>query len=232
MTNEQPKAVVLLSGGLDSTTTLAIAKAQGFSLYALTVDYGQRNRFEVLRAREVAERIGVVEHKIIAIDLRTFGGSSLTSDLAVEKNRSVDELGDKIPTTYVPVRNILLLSYALAWAEVLNASDIFIGVNCIDTSGYPDCRPEFIDAFAAMANLGTKLGTELGVRISVHAPLQDLNKGQIIRLGLQLDVDYGITMTCYAPLNDGTACAECDACILRKRGFAQAGITDPIRYAK
>lgn len=225
-------AVVLLSGGLDSSTTLAIAREQEFDVYALTIYYGQKNPLELQRAEQIAAQYGVVEHKTITIDLRTFGGSSLTSDREIERDRSLEEIGRQIPSTYVPARNTLLLSYALAWAEVLQVRDIFIGVNAMDTSGYPDCRPQFIEAFTALANVATKLGTELGQTITIHAPLQNLSKAQIIKEGLRLGIDYSITNTCYDPAPDGIACGTCDACILRQRGFHELRLIDPLPYAK
>lgn len=227
MNSEKPRAVVLLSGGLDSTTALAVSLHEGFEPYALSFDYGQRNRYELERAAEIARRASVREHCKLTIDLRVFGGSSLTSAQPVERGRSVEEIGKGIPSTYVPVRNTLFLSYALAWAEVLGAADIFIGVNAIDTSGYPDCRPEFIRAFEQLANLATKMGSE-GRKIRIHTPLQELTKGQIVSLGLKLGVDYGLTNTCYDPLPGGVPCRMCDACILRARGFAEAGVPDPL----
>lgn len=222
--SELKPAIVLLSGGLDSTTVLAIAKSQGFRPYALSFDYGQKNRFELIAAARIAEEQGVAQHKVIKLDLRSIGGSSLTTDLQVETNRPLSEIGKKIPSTYVPVRNTLFLSYALAWAEVLTCADIFIGVNAIDTSGYPDCRPEYIDAFVRLANLATKLGTELGREIKIHAPLQTLSKVQIIERGLELGIDYSKTSTCYQAAMDGTPCGECDACILRNQAFRELGL--------
>ncbi len=223
-------AVVLLSGGLDSTTVLAIAQDKGFNIHALSFDYGQRNRFELERASAIAEHYKVAQHKTVTIDLRAFGGSSLTSETPVEKNRSMDEIGRGIPATYVPVRNTLFLSYALAWAETLPAYDLFIGVNAVDTSGYPDCRPEFIRAFESLARLATKMGTEENREISVHAPLQELRKADIITRGMSLGVDYAMTNTCYDPDDTGVACGTCDACILRQKGFSEAGYEDPIAY--
>ncbi len=225
------KAVVLLSGGLDSTTVLAIAKQQGFSLHALSFDYGQKNRFELKAAQEIAAHYSVAAHKIVPFDLRAFGHSSLTSDLPVERGRAREEIGRQIPSTYVPARNTICLSFALAWAEVLRAADIFIGVNAIDTSGYPDCRPEYIEAFSKMANLATKLGTELETRIVIHSPLAELTKKDIIELGTSLGVDYSMTSTCYDPLPGGIACGTCDACTLRIIAFKEAGAEDPLRYA-
>src|SRR3954449_4305672 len=225
----KPKAVVLLSGGLDSSTVLAIAQDQGFDAYAISFKYGQRNAIELEAARRVAQRAGVREHVEAAIDLLMFGGSALTSDVDVPKLRSDEEMGDGIPVTYVPARNTVFLSFGLAWAEVLEADDVWIGVNAVDYSGYPDCRPEYIAAYQQMANLATRRGVE-GQRLTIHAPLIHLTKAEIIRRGLELGVDYGITLSCYDPSPAGEACGECDACILRQRGFAQNGITDPAPY--
>ena len=219
-------AVVLLSGGLDSTTTLAIARRDGFAPHAMTFRYGQRHQQEVDAARRVSAAAGIVRHIIVDIDLRIFGGSALTSDIGVPKDR---ESTEGIPVTYVPARNTIFLSYALAWAEVLDARDIFLGVNAVDYSGYPDCRPEYIAAFERMANLATRAGIE-GRGISVRAPLIHLSKAQIITLGAGLGVDYSLTTSCYDPDDDGTACGHCDACLLRLKGFAEAGLQDPIRY--
>ncbi|NMB76566.1 MAG: 7-cyano-7-deazaguanine synthase QueC [Myxococcales bacterium] len=227
----QPKAVVLLSGGLDSTTALAVAKQQGFSLHALTFRYGQRHQVEIEAARRVAAAMGVEEHLIADIDLRMFGGSALTSDVPVPKERSVEEIGRGIPATYVPARNTIFLSFALAWAEVLESSDVFIGINAIDYSGYPDCRPEFLEAFERMANLATKAGVEGRTRLRIHAPLLRLSKAEIIRCGLALGVDYGLTSTCYDPDERGRACGRCDACRLRRKGFTEADQKDPVEYA-
>lgn len=224
------KAVVLLSGGLDSTTTLAIAKEQGFQPYALTFRYGQRHETEIEAARRIAARHGVVQHVIADIDLRFFGGSALTSDIAVPKGRALEEMGHGIPVTYVPARNTIFLSFALAWAEVLEASDIFIGVNALDYSGYPDCRPEYIEAYQRMANLATKAGVEGRQRLTIHTPLINLTKAHIIREGVRLGVDYGLTVTCYDPSPEGEACGECDACLLRLKGFAENGLRDPAPY--
>lgn len=218
------KAVVLLSGGLDSTTVLAIAKEQGYIPYALSFDYGQKNRFELLAAARIAKRQGAAEHKVLKLDLGSIGGSSLTTNMELETNRPLSEIGKRIPSTYVPVRNTLFLSYALAWAEVLGCADLFIGVNAIDTSGYPDCRPEYIEAFSRLANLATKLGSELGREIKIHAPLQTLSKVQIIQRGLELGIDYSETSTCYQAAMDGTPCGECDACILRNQAFKELGL--------
>jgi 7-cyano-7-deazaguanine synthase len=224
------KAVVLLSGGLDSTTTLASALHRGLAPYALTFRYGQRHAAEVEAARRVAQHFGVVEHKIVDIDLRLFGGSALTADIAVPKGRSTEEIGHGIPVTYVPARNTIFLSYALAWAEVLAAADIFLGVNALDYSGYPDCRPEFIEAFEKLAHLATKAGVEGRLRLKVHTPLIHLSKAEIIRTGLSLGVDYRLTTSCYDPAPTGEACGRCDACLLRLKGFAENGLADPIRY--
>ncbi len=223
------KAVVLLSGGLDSTTTLAIAREQGFEPCAMTFRYGQRHQLEIDAARVIAERMQIARHVVVDIDLRTFGGSALTSELAVPKLERADQIGPGIPITYVPARNTIFLSFALAWAEVLPAHDIFIGVNALDYSGYPDCRPEYIQAYETMANLATKTGVE-GNPIRIHTPLIDLTKAQIIQRGTALGVDYGATTSCYDPADDGQACGHCDACLLRKRGFEEAGLTDPTRY--
>lgn len=227
----KPRAVVLLSGGLDSSTTLAIAQDQGFETFAVSFEYGQRHAVELEAARRVAERAGVREHVEVAIDLRMFGGSALTADVDVPKNRSDEEMGDGIPVTYVPARNTVFLSFAVAWAEVLEANDIFIGVNAVDYSGYPDCRPEYIEAYAAMANLATRRGVE-GQRLTIHAPLIDLSKEEIIRTGLKLGVDYGLTRSCYDPSPAGEACGECDSCAIRLRGFAANGVSDPAPYQR
>ncbi len=224
-------AVLLLSGGLDSTTLLALATKQGFAVNALTFRYGQRHGVEIDRAREIAAKYGVARHVVADIDLRLFGGSALTSDIAVPKDRSAGELGHGIPVTYVPARNTIFLSFALAWAEVLGANEIFIGVNALDYSGYPDCRPEFIRAFEAMARLATRVGVENAGGVSVRTPLIDMSKKEIVALGLSLGVDYGMTTSCYDPAPDGTACGHCDACQLRLKGFSEAGVRDPVRYA-
>ncbi len=223
-------AVVLLSGGLDSATTAAIAKSEGFELCALTVDYGQRHRFELEAARRVAKMLGVVRHEVLRIDLGAFGASALTAEIAVPKDRGDEEMGHGIPVTYVPARNTVMLSMALAFAETVGAADIFIGVNAVDYSGYPDCRPEFIEAFERTANLATKAGVEGTLRFTVHAPLLRLTKGQIICRGMALGVDYRLTHTCYDPAVDGKSCGHCDACLLRRKGFADAGLEDPIVY--
>jgi len=222
------KAIVLLSGGLDSTTVLAIAKAEGFEPCALSFRYGQRHEVELKSAARVAAAMNVTEHLIAEIDLRRFGGSALTSDTAVPKERSPDEMGKGIPVTYVPARNTVFLSFALAWAEVLDSSDIFIGVNTLDYSGYPDCRPEYIAAYQQMANLATKAGVEGRQRLKIHTPLIQLTKGKIIRKGIELGVDYALTSSCYDPGEDARPCGACDSCQLRAKGFAEAGIADPL----
>lgn len=224
-------AVVLLSGGLDSATALAVARRDGFTPYAMTFRYGQRHLVEIDAARRVAAAQGVARHVVVDIDLRLWGGSALTGDAAVPKDRDVTQESDEIPVTYVPARNTIFLSFALAWAEVLGADAIFIGVNALDYSGYPDCRPEYVAAFEQMANLATRAGVEGTQRLTIHAPLQHLTKAQIVRLGRELGVDYGLTTSCYDPAPDGTACGRCDACQLRLRGFAEAGSADPIAYA-
>ena len=228
--NEQngAPAVVLLSGGLDSATVLAIALSAGYQCYALSFRYGQRHALELERASKVAERLGAARHTVFDIDLRQFGGSALTGDIEVPKNRSTAEMGEGIPVTYVPARNTIFLSLALAWAETLNASDIFIGVNALDYSGYPDCRPEYIEAFERMANLATKAGVEGRQRLRIHTPLIELSKAQIIRRGIALGVDYAITLSCYDPGASGEPCGTCDSCVLRAKGFAEAGISDPL----
>ena len=226
---EKRKAVVLLSGGVDSATVLAIAGRQGFETYALSFRYGQRHSVELDAAGRIAGRAGVVRHLTVDIDLRLIGGSALTADIAVPKHGSVEELPRAIPVTYVPARNTIFLSYALAWAEVIGSSDIFIGVNALDYSGYPDCRPEYIAAFEHMANLATKAGVE-GRALRIHAPLIAMTKAEIIRTGIRLGVDYSLTTTCYDPSDDGKACGRCDACQLRLEGFRQAGVEDPVPY--
>lgn len=228
MTNK--KAVVLLSGGLDSATALAIAQADGFETYALSFHYGQRHEAELIAAARVAERMKAAQHVVARIDLRMFGGSALTSDIAVPKDRPLAQMSEGIPITYVPARNTVFLSFALAWSEVLGASDIFIGVNALDYSGYPDCRPEYIEAYERMANLATRAGVEGVSRMKIHTPLIALTKAQIIRRGLELGVDYGMTCTCYDPTPTGQACGHCDACLLRLKGFADAGSKDPAPY--
>ena len=224
------KAVVLLSGGLDSTTTLAIARDEGYETYAMSFRYGQRHAVELRCAKNIANALGVKQHTIVDIDLRTFGKSALTADIEVPKNRSDAEMGDGIPITYVPARNTIFLSYALAYAEVLGADTIFIGVNAMDYSGYPDCRPEYINAYQAMANLATQAGVEGETKLKICAPLIDKTKAEIIQIGTALGVDYSFTLSCYDPDTKGRACGDCDSCLLRKRGFKEAGIPDPTRY--
>lgn len=231
MAIEHKKAVILLSGGLDSTTTLAIAKSEGFDLYTLSFQYGQRHVAELVAAERVATTFGVTQHVVLPIDLRVFGGSALTSEIAVPKGRPLEEMALGIPVTYVPARNTIFLSMALAWAEVLQANDIFIGVNALDYSGYPDCRPEFVEAYQRMANLATKAGVE-GQNLRIHTPLLNLTKSEIVKKGLELGVDYSVTSTCYDPSPDGEACGECDSCLLRLKGFAENGIVDPAPYRK
>ncbi|WP_237229156.1 7-cyano-7-deazaguanine synthase QueC [Rubinisphaera sp. JC750] len=228
--NAPRKAVVLLSGGLDSSTTLAIAREEGFEIYAISFDYGQKHRFELDAARRLAEAFDVKQHVVVKIDLGAFGGSALTSDIEVPKDRSVDQMEAAIPVTYVPARNTVFLSIALGWAETLNCSDLFIGVNAVDYSGYPDCRPQFVDAFSRLANLATKTGVEGTAKWRVHAPLVHLTKAEIIQKGTELGVDYAMTHTCYDPNADGLPCGHCDACQLRLQGFEQAGLTDPAAY--
>jgi 7-cyano-7-deazaguanine synthase len=227
---ESRKAVVLLSGGLDSTTVVRIAQDRGYRVFALSFDYGQNHKLELEAAARVAASFAVERHVVARVDLRSFGGSALTTDEAVPRHRSAEEMGTGVPVTYVPARNTVFLSLALAWAETLEATDIFIGVNALDYSGYPDCRPEFIAAFEAMANLGTKIGTEGGRKIGIHTPLIAMTKKEIIQTGIQLGVDYGMTVTCYDPAADAKACGACDACLLRLKGFAEAGCADPVSY--
>ena len=224
------KAVVLLSGGLDSATTAALAREQGFSLHALSVDYGQRHRHELESAQRVARALGVVEHRVLKIDLGSLGGSALTADVAVPHDRTDEQMQHGIPVTYVPARNTVMLSLALAYAEVIGAADVFLGVNAVDYSGYPDCRPEFVAAFERLANLATKAGVEGSLRFRVHAPLQQMSKSEIIRTGVRLGVDYSLTHSCYDPDAAGVSCGHCDACQLRLQGFAEAGLTDSIAY--
>jgi len=228
---ESKKAVVLLSGGLDSATVLAEAKAAGFAPYALSILYGQRHVVEREAARRVAAALGVVQHVEQHIDLRAFGGSALTADLEVPKDRSGESISSGIPITYVPARNTVFLALALAWAEALGAFDLFVGVNCVDYSGYPDCRPEFLRAFEALANLATRAGVEGAGRFTVHAPLLMMTKEQIITRGRELGVDYGLTHSCYDPSPEGLSCGRCDSCRLRLEAFAKLGLTDPIRYS-
>ena len=224
------KAVVLLSGGLDSTTAFAVARARGFDVCALSVDYGQRHRVELDRAAAVAQALGAVDHRVVTLDLRSIGGSALTADIAVPKDRSADDMGRGVPVTYVPARNTILLGLALGYAEVVGAFDIFIGANVLDYSGYPDCRPEFLSAFEALANLATKAGTEGAGTFRVHSPLLKMTKAEIIREGTKLGVDYALTLSCYDPDAGGRACGRCDSCALRKKGFAEAGVPDPTEY--
>ncbi len=228
MANKQKQAVVLLSGGVDSTTSLAIARDMGFICCALSFDYGQRHIYELKAASDIAATLGAVDHRVVKIDLRGFGGSALTDEIQVPKDRSYEAMTSEIPITYVPARNTIFLSFALAYAEVLSSADIFIGVNAVDYSGYPDCRPQYIEAFQTMANLATKMGVE-GKRITIHTPLIELTKAQIIKRGIELGVDYSHTFSCYDPQpNAGTtkACGHCDSCLLRAEGFRQAGVED------
>jgi len=225
------RAVVLLSGGLDSATTAAVARSQGFEWFGLSVDYGQRHRFELDASRKVAKALGARDHIQIDVDLSRIGGSALTADLAVPKDREEAAMGEGIPITYVPARNTVLLSLALGYAETLGAADLFVGVNAVDYSGYPDCRPEYLEAFERMANLATKAGVEGTLRFKIHAPLLRMTKAEIIRTGVGLGVDYGLTHSCYDPDLEGRACGRCDACRLRLKGFAEAGLTDPAQYA-
>ena len=222
------RAVVLASGGLDSTTIMAIAKHEGYDIYALSFDYGQRHKLELEAAKTVAGYFGAKKHLILRLDLDAIGGSALTDDIPVPHERGLNEIGSgPIPITYVPARNTVFLSYALAWAEVLDATDIFIGVNAVDFSGYPDCRPEYIEAFQKMANLATKAGVE-GNSVTIHTPIINMTKAQIIKKGVSLGVDYGITHSCYNPTGDGKPCGRCDSCLLRKKGFEEAGVSDPL----
>jgi 7-cyano-7-deazaguanine synthase len=221
-------AVCLLSGGLDSTTALAIAQSEGFDVYAMSFRYGQRHKVELEYAARVAAAAGVKHHVIVDIDLRQFGGSALTSDIDVPKSRALSEMSHGIPVTYVPARNTVFLSFALAWAETLGAQDIYIGVNALDYSGYPDCRPEYIEAYEKMANLATRAGVEGTQRLRIHTPLIELTKAEIIRRGLELGVDYSLTSSCYDPAPTGAPCGACDSCLLRAKGFAEAGVADPL----
>ena len=221
-------AVVLLSGGLDSSTVLAIARSQGFAPYALSFRYGQRHSVELNSAQVIARQLGAVDHVVVDFDLRKFGGSALTADIAVPKGRATEAMSQGIPITYVPARNTVFLSFALAWAETLGASDIFIGVNALDYSGYPDCRPEYIAAYETMANLATKAGVEGAPRLKIHTPLISMSKAQIVLEGLRLGVDFSATSSCYDPGDDGRPCGACDSCLLRAKGFAEAGVTDPL----
>ena len=226
------KSVVLLSGGLDSTTTLALAQKEGFDLFCLTFDYGQRHRIELDRAKDIALQFGAIDHQIVKIDLRQFGGSALTDSIDVPTDRNQREMTAEIPVTYVPARNTIFLSFCLAYAEVKQANDIFIGVNAVDYSGYPDCRPEFIKAFETLANLATKAGVEGKESIKIHTPLIELSKSEIIQKGLELGVDYSMTHSCYDPKEGGISCGVCDSCQLRLKGFQEAGAKDPIGYVK
>jgi 7-cyano-7-deazaguanine synthase len=220
------KAVCLLSGGLDSSTCLALARSEGYDCYALSFDYGQRHKLELQAAARVAESLGAAEHLVARIDLRQFGHSALTADIAVPKGRSLSEMGQGIPVTYVPARNTIFLSFALAWAEILEASDIFIGVNALDYSGYPDCRPEYIEAYGRMANLATKAGVEGRTHLRIHTPLLHLSKAGIVKLAHDLGLDFSLTHSCYDPTPDGAPCGQCDSCLLRRKGFEEAGIAD------
>jgi len=225
-----PKAVLLLSGGVDSTTTAAIALHEGFDVHALSVRYGQRHAVELEAARRVAERLGIRQHVIVDLDLRAFGGSALTADVPVPKDTPLAEIGARIPATYVPARNTIFLSLALAWAETLGARDIFFGANALDYSGYPDCRPEYLEAYVRMADLATRAGVEGGARLRIHTPLLRLTKAEIVTRGVALGLDYGMTSSCYDPAVDSAACGRCEACLLRLKGFAEAGLPDPARY--
>ena len=224
----KPKAVVLLSGGLDSATVLAIAMSQGFEAYAMSFRYGQRHSVELEKAAQVANRLGAARHIVVDVNLRAFGGSALTSDVEVPKGRSTADMSHGIPITYVPARNTIFLSFAVAWAEVLGSSHIFVGVNALDYSGYPDCRPEYIEAYERMANLATKAGVEGTQKLKIHAPLIKLSKADIVKKGMSLGVDYSITSSCYDPGPAGEPCGSCDSCVLRAKGFAEAGIADPL----
>ena len=226
----QKRAVILLSGGLDSATAAAVAREEGFALYALSVDYGQRHRFELEAARRVGRAMGVERHEVLSVDLSRFGGSALTDAIDVPKDRSAAQIEGDIPVTYVPARNTVLLSLALAYAEVIGAADVFIGVNAVDYSGYPDCRPPYLEAFQRLAGLATKAGVEGRLEFRVHAPLLHLTKAQIIRRGTELGVDYALTHSCYDPDAEGRSCGHCDACLLRLKGFAEAGLQDPLEY--
>ncbi|MFC3051332.1 7-cyano-7-deazaguanine synthase QueC [Kordiimonas pumila] len=228
--SKDKKAVVLLSGGLDSATVVAIAKSEGYDVHALSFSYGQRHSVELTAADKVAKHLGVIEHKTANLDLRTFGGSALTADIDVPKDRSDDDMSHDIPVTYVPARNTIFLSFALAYAEVVGAKDIFIGVNALDYSGYPDCRPDYIRAYEVMANLATKAGVTDADKLSVQTPLIDMTKAEIITVGNKLGVDYSMTISCYDPDTTGAACGHCDSCLLRQKGFREAGLPDPTRY--
>jgi 7-cyano-7-deazaguanine synthase len=226
----RPKAVVLLSGGMDSTTTAAIALSGGFDVHALSFRYGQRHAAELEAAQQVAKHLGIRDHLVMEIDLRAFGGSALTADLPVPKDTPLDRIGERIPPTYVPARNTIFLAFALGWAEVLGASDIFVGANALDYSGYPDCRPEYFQAFQRLADLATRAGVEERRRLTIHTPLIELSKREIIERGVTLGVDYSLTLTCYDPGPDGAACGRCEACLLRLKGFREAGMEDPAAY--
>jgi 7-cyano-7-deazaguanine synthase len=228
--NNKKRAVVLSSGGLDSTTAMAIARLGGYEIYSLSFRYGQRHALELEAARRVAKALGAEQHLVIDIDLAKIGGSALTDDIHVPKSRTEQDMQKEIPVTYVPARNTIFLSYALAWAEVIRASDIFIGVSAVDYSGYPDCRPEYIEAFEHMANLATKAGVEGKTQIIIRAPLINMSKAEIIQKGIELGVDYSITHSCYDPTPEGRACGQCDSCLLRKKGFTKAGVPDPTPY--
>jgi len=232
MSDGSKRAVVLLSGGLDSATVLAIARSEGYEPYALSFSYGQRHIFELKAAERIAASLGVAQHRVAQIDLRIFGGSALTGDIAVPKGRTSDEMSHGIPITYVPARNTIFLSFALAWAEVLGSSDIFIGVNALDYSGYPDCRPEYIEAYEKMANLATKAGVEGRQMVKIHTPLIALSKAEIIGRGMELGVDYGLTSSCYDPSESGVPCGQCDSCLLRRKGFRENGVEDPLTYER
>lgn len=232
MVAESKKAVVLLSGGLDSSTCLAMARAEGYATYALSFDYGQRHKVELAAAKRVASALDAARHLILPLDLRPIGGSALTADIPVPKGRHTESMSQGVPVTYVPARNTLFLSLALAWAETLSCTHLFIGVNAMDYSGYPDCRPEFIKAFERLAKLATKLGAEGGADFTIHTPLIDMTKAQIIQAGLGLGLDYGLTHSCYDPTPEGLACGECDSCLLRLKGFAETGRKDPLTYAR
>jgi 7-cyano-7-deazaguanine synthase len=230
VTGESKRAVVLLSGGLDSATVLAIARSEGYECHALSFSYGQRHAFELEAAKRVAASLGAAQHRVASIDLRAFGGSALTAEIDVPKGRDEAAMGQGIPITYVPARNTIFLAFALAWAEVLESSDIFIGVNALDYSGYPDCRPEFIEAFAKMANLATRAGVEGRQHLKIHTPLIAMTKAQIIQKGRELGVDYSLTSSCYDPSPEGRPCGQCDSCQLRQKGFRESGLSDPLSY--
>jgi 7-cyano-7-deazaguanine synthase len=230
--NDRPRAVVLLSGGVDSTTAAALTARDGFALYGLTLAYGQRHAAEIGAAQRVAASLGVIRHEVLTIDLRAFGGSALTADIEVPKDRTPEAMAHGIPVTYVPARNTIFLSFALAWAEVLEARDIVVGVNVLDASGYPDCRPEFIEAFERLARLATRAGVEGRAPVRVRTPLIRMSKAEIIRAGTAAGVDYALTLSCYEPAPDGAACGRCDACAFRRKGFAEAGVPDRTRYRR